>query len=64
MGIEPRGVADHFELAMKTTSKLWFALALTGLSVTQVEAARRPPSVTPPPIVVTTTVDRPVISGL
>jgi hypothetical protein len=64
MGIEPRRVAEHFQVEMKTTFKLWFALALIGLSVTQVEAARRPPSVTPPPIVVTTTVDRPVISPL
>jgi hypothetical protein len=49
---------------MKNKTLLSWVLVLTGISMTPVHGARRPPSKTPPPVVVTTTVDRPVISAL
>jgi hypothetical protein len=49
---------------MKKKTLLSWVLVLTGISMTPVHGARRPPSKTPPPVVVTTTVDRPVISPL
>ncbi len=49
---------------MKKKTLLSWVLVLTGISMTPVHGARRPPSKTPPPVVVTTTVDRPVISAL
>lgn len=62
--VEWRDGVGHAPSEMKKKTLLSWVLVLTGISMTPVHGARRPPSKTPPPVVVTTTVDRPVISPL